>query len=195
MESIVAAFDLVVRVARPVVFGIIAVTAVVCVLAWAVRTRRINPFGSVARVTRRIADPLIIPVERRVVRAGGMPASAPWWALAAVALVGLALLALLGFVRDSIISVHFSLTQGPLGIVRLLILWTFVVLKAAIIVRVIMSWVGGTYSAIGRVVIGLTEWFLAPLRGVMPRLGPIDITPLVAWFLLDILQAIVARVL
>lgn len=195
MESIVAAFDLIMSVARPVVFGIIALTAVVCVLAWAVRTRRINPFGAVARFTRRIADPLIIPIERRVVRAGGMPASAPWWALAAVALVGLALLALLGFVRDSIIGVHLSLAQGPLGIVRLIVMWTFAVLKIAIIVRVITSWVSGTHSAIGRIAIGLTEWFLAPLRGVMPRLGPIDITPIVAWFLLDILQAIVMRVL
>jgi YggT family protein len=34
----------------------------------------------------------------------------------------------------------------------------------------------------------LTEWLLAPLRRIVPPLGMIDITPLVAYFLLVIAE-------
>jgi YggT family protein len=36
----------------------------------------------------------------------------------------------------------------------------------------------------------LTEWMLAPLRKVIPMFGPVDITPLVAFILLGILQSV-----
>ena len=32
-----------------------------------------------------------------------------------------------------------------------------------------------------------TEWMLAPLRRVIPAFGPLDLTPLVAWFGLGLL--------
>jgi YggT family protein len=40
------------------------------------------------------------------------------------------------------------------------------------------------YSPWVRWSFGLTEWLLAPLRRVVPSLGMIDITPIVAYYLL-----------
>jgi YggT family protein len=37
----------------------------------------------------------------------------------------------------------------------------------------------------------LTEWFMAPLRRVVPSLGMIDITPIIAYFALSILEGVV----
>lgn len=195
MRFVIDALDVVMAVARPVVFGLIGVVAVLCGLDWAVRTRRLSPFSALARFTRRTVDPLIAPVERRVVRAGGTPASAPWWTVVAAVLGGFALLALLAFVRDSLVAVHYSVSRGPGGVLRLVVSWAFVLLQLAVLVRVITSWVGGSYSAVGRLAHRMTEWMLAPLRRVIPSIGGIDITPILAWFLLNIIGDLVVGAL
>ncbi|MHB1298313.1 MAG: YggT family protein [Gemmatimonadaceae bacterium] len=195
MHMLVTIADATIALARPAVFAVIVLATILCLLDWLVRTRRVNPFGALARFTRRVADPIITPMERRIVRAGGTPASAPWWTLVAVTLGGLALLALLGLLRDALVNMYYSLSSGPKGIVRLLVTWSFAVLQIAIIVRVITSWVGGTYSAVGRMAFKLTEWFLRPLRRLIPGFGGIDITPIVGWLLLSVVEAVVLRAL
>ena len=105
------------------------------------RTRRISPFGSVGALFRRVVDPLIVPVERRVVRSGGLPASAPWWALVVVVLGGLVFLALMEFVRGQLAFAAAAGGAGTRGVLAVLITWTFGILQLALIVRVISSWV------------------------------------------------------
>ena len=41
--------------------------------------RRINPFGAWPSLIRRASDPVLRPLERRVVRMGGNPQDAPLW--------------------------------------------------------------------------------------------------------------------
>ena len=166
--------------------------AVVAAVDWLVRTRRINPFGPVARFMRRYIDPLLEPVERRVVRAGGLPASAPWWALAAIVIVGIVLLALLDFVGGLLADVMVGVSSGPGGLLRLLIFWTFTLLRIAILVRVIASWLPiGPFSPWVRWSFALTEPILQPLRRVIPPFRQIDLTPLVAFFGLGLLESLV----
>ena len=94
--------DLIIGVLRPGLLGLALALAGVAAIDWLVRTRRINPFGRVARVFRTSVDPLLMPVERIVVRAGGLPSSAPWWSLVFVAVAGILLIATLGFVREQL---------------------------------------------------------------------------------------------
>jgi YggT family protein len=55
-------------------------------------------------------------------------------------------------------------------------------------VRVILSWIGfNPDNPIHALVFEITEPILAPIRQFMPRIGMIDITPMVAGFLLLIL--------
>ena len=91
---------------------ILVVAAALAALAWAERTRRINAFGALARFARRL-DPLITPVERRIVRFGGTRVNAPWWALLTVLLMGAALLGLVGYLRDVLASIYYAMDQGP----------------------------------------------------------------------------------
>ncbi len=193
MQLVIQALDATIDLLRLgfTLFG--AVVVVLCVLDWAVRTRRINQFGGVARFTRRMVDPLVSAVERRIVRAGGNPVSAPWWTIVFVVFSALLILALLSFLRNSLVDVYYSASQGPMGIVRLLVAWAFTVLQLAIIVRVVTSWVGGTYSRIGRLAHTLTEWMLRPMRRVIPTFGGLDVTPILAWFLISIVQGAVLR--
>ncbi|HEY4131223.1 MAG TPA: hypothetical protein VGM50_11440, partial [Gemmatimonadaceae bacterium] len=90
-----AEFVQLVRVGLLYVGGVVAG---ICAIDWAVRTRRISPFSKVARFFRGSIDPVIGPVERVVVRAGGLPSAAAWWALVAYAVFGILLISLLGFI-------------------------------------------------------------------------------------------------
>lgn len=174
--------------------GVLIVAAGLATLAWAERSRRLNAFGAPARFARKL-DPLIAPVERRAVRFGVTHANAPWWTLLAVLLAGASLLGLVGYLRDVLVSIYSAVDQGPRGILRLAVASIFMVLQLALIGRVVMSWIGGTYSRIGQLAYTLTEWFLAPLRRVLPSIGMIDLAPLVAYFALSLLRGLALGVI
>jgi YggT family protein len=196
VSSLLNGFDLALGFLRLAFFGLAAVAAVVCVADWAARTRRISPFGVLARSMRRYVDPMIAPVEQRIVRAGGVPASAPFWALGAVVIGGIVILSALGFVRDQVAMVFAAAGMGGRGIMFLLVRWTFAILQIALLVRVLSSWFRiSPFSPWVRWAYAITEPILRPLRQVVPTIGMIDITPIVAYFLLYLLESFVMRLL
>src|SRR3954466_14576940 len=140
METFLSGADAVIAILRTALLSIAVVFGLICVLDWAVRTRKISPFNAIARFCRSTIDPFIAPVERRVVRAGGTPASAPLWALVAVVVGGILLLTLLDVIRLEIARSIIASQSGSAGIFRLLVSWTFTILKLALVVRVISSW-------------------------------------------------------
>ena len=81
-------------VARTLVVVALVYASAVALTHWAVRSRRITPFGAWPRFVRRVSDPVLLPLERRVVRAGGNPQDAPLWLLGIVIVGGLLLLSL-----------------------------------------------------------------------------------------------------
>lgn len=72
----------------------------------------------------------------------------------------------------------------------------FTVLSFAIIARALISWLPiDPYHPIVQFLYQITEPILVPLRRVIPPLGMMDITPIVAIILLQVLQTIVYRIL
>jgi len=64
---------------------------------------------------------------------------------------------------------------------------------AAIFFRAILSWVNpNPYSPLVRALDQITEPILGPLRRIIPRIGMIDITPMIAIFILIAIQRAVA---
>ena len=196
MEAFLSATDAGVQILKTVLLWIAVVFAAICALDWAVRTRKISPFNAIARFCRSTVDPLIAPIERKVVRAGGTPASAPLWALAAVVVGGILLLLFLDLVRTQVIMSMVASQNGSAGIFHLLVSWTFNILKFALIVRVISSWLPiSPYSGWVRWSYALSEPILAPLRRIVPNLGGLDITPILAYFLLNIIESVLFRLM
>ena len=180
------------EVLRVVLLSAALAMAVVAVIDWMVRTRRISPFSPIARFFRQRIDPLLEPVERRVIRAGGLPANAPWWALLAIVIIGIVLLAILDFVAGLVADLMVGVSGGAGGVLRLLVYWTFTIFRIAILVRVIASWLPvSPYSPWIRWSFTLSEPILRPLRRVIPPFRSIDITPIIAFFALGILEALV----
>lgn len=189
MGPVLGGFDGFLYLLRITMFAVVMVLAVVCLIDWLVRTRRISPFNPVARFMRSTVDPLMAPIERRVVRAGGMPASAPWWSLVFVVVMTLVLISLLGFIGDQVRALAMSSQAGAAGLFVLLVHWTFGLLRLALIVRIISSWFGmSPYGRWIRWSYQLTEPILGPLRQIVPTIGVIDITPIIAYFLLALLE-------
>ena len=196
VQGFFIAYDTVLAGLRLLLFTLACVLFVLFAVDWLVRTRRINPFGPIARFFRKAVDPLIMPVERRIVRAGGTPASAPWWTLVAVVVGGILLILALQFVRDLLVSTIASASRGPRGLYVLLVSWTFGILQIALIVRIIASWIRlNPYGRWIRWSYSLTEWLLRPLRSVIPPFGMIDLTPIVAYFILVLLESFFMRLL
>ena len=194
MSAILYGFDYITAALRGGLFAFAVVVGIFCTLDWMVRTRRLNPFGPVARFLRSTIRPLIVPVERRILRSGGNPQNAPWWTLAGVILGGIILLSLLDFVRDQIIFASALLSSGPAGLYKLVVSWAFAVLRLALIVRVLLSWMHPSpFAWYVRWSYALTEWFLRPMRGIIPLIGMIDITPILAYFLLGLVQTFLVR--
>jgi len=68
------------------------------------------------------------------------------------------------------------------------------VLTIAIVVRALLSWFPlGTGNPLVVILDQITEPVLAPLRRVVPRIGLIDITPIVAIILLQVVAEMVNR--
>jgi YggT family protein len=182
-------------VVRTIVILALAYASAVALTHWAVRSRRIDPFGRWPRFMRRLADPVVLPLERRIIRAGGSPQDAPLWLLGLVIGCGLLLLSLTSWLIGTASTFAMIAHGGPRVWLRALVSAAFTVLMAAILIRVIGSWLGiGPYRKWMRPVYALTNWLIDPIRRILPPLGVIDFSPMVAWLVLYVVRGFVLQV-
>lgn len=82
--------------------------------------------------------------------------------------------------------------MAPIGSLVILLLTA---MQIAIFLRFIFSWIDPSgRTAIGAFLNGVTEPILSPIRRLMPPVGVIDISPMVAFIVIIILQTIFRRV-
>src|SRR5881296_4594627 len=91
--------------ARYAVFAAFSLSVLVAFASWLVRARRVSPFGPLGRMLRAVSEPVIRPVEARLVRLGGNPVHAGWWLVVVVAAGGVLLLSLLDWIIHTVGSV------------------------------------------------------------------------------------------
>jgi YggT family protein len=164
--------------------------------AMAVQSRILNPFGAPARAIRSLTDPLLRPIEHRILRSGGNPQSAPWWLVGIAVAGGIVLVSGVQWLAAELLTLSAAAGAGPGFALRIAVDWAFNLVILALVVRIIGSWIGASrYTRWMRPFVFLTEWLLAPLRRFIPPLGMFDITPLVAWFILEIARSYVLRAL
>jgi uncharacterized protein YggT (Ycf19 family) len=181
---------------RFLVLAAAAVAAVAALAAMAVHTRRINPFGRAGRWIRRLTDPLLAPIERRLLRSRLDPRHAPWWLVGVTVFAGILLLTVVEWLAVEVVTLRAAADAGSRGLLYVVLDWTFSLLSLALIVRVMGSWIGVPASNRWMRPFTLaTEWLLAPLRRIIPSFAMFDVTPLVAWFLLRLLHTVVLRAL
>jgi YggT family protein len=180
-------------VARSLALAGVAVAGVIVVTHWAVRRRRLAPFGWWSRSIRKLSDPALRPIERRLLRGGGNPQDATYWLFGIAILAGLLLISGVRWLFGLGFELLALAGAGPGTWFRVALDWTVSVLTAALFIRVIAGWLGvSTYRPWMRPVYWLTEWLLGPIRRLLPRTGMIDFSPLIAYFALVIVRLLVA---
>ena len=177
---------------RAIVVLALVYASVVALTHWAVKSRRINPFGAWPRLVRKLSDPVLLPLERRVIRAGGSPHDAPLWLVGLVIGGGLLLLSLTHWLIGMAANMSMLAGGGPRVWLRLVVSAAFTVLMAAILIRVIASWLGiGAYNRWMRPFYALTSWLIDPIRRILPPFGMFDFSPMVAWLVLYVVRGFV----
>ena len=180
---------------RYLVFAAFATSVLVALASWLVRTRRISPFSALGRTLRSASEPLIRPVETRLVRAGGNPVHAGWWLVVAVAAVGVLLITLWNWLVDTAFSVVAAYAAGPRAAIALAVGVVFKILYIAIWVRVLGAWFGHfRYSRWVRPAYALTDWLVEPIRRVLPPAGGFDWSPLAALIALWVLKRVLLTI-
>ena len=72
----------------------------------------------------------------------------------------------------------------------------FTLLSLAILTRVLLSWVRvSPYHPAAEFLYQITEPILAPLRRIIPPVGMMDISPIIAMLLLQIIQQVLVAVI
>jgi YggT family protein len=72
----------------------------------------------------------------------------------------------------------------------------FTLLNLAILARVLLSWIRvSPYHPAVELLYRITEPILAPLRRIIPPIGMVDISPIVAMLLLQIIQQVLVAVI
>lgn len=183
-------------VARIIVVTALVYALVVALTHWAVRSRRLSPFGPWPRLVRQVSDAPLRRLERRIIRSGGSPQAAPLWLVGLVVAGGLVLLSLIHWLFGMIGTLSYLTYASPRSWARFLVGGVFSLLMAALFVRVIASWLGlSPYSRWMRPVIVLTDWLLEPIRRVLPPFGVLDLSPVVAYLILWVVRGFLLGVI
>jgi len=159
----------------------------------------LNPFAWTSRTTRRLTDVFVMPVRGSLRQVGMDPKFAPLVVILVVIVVGYFFGQLVGTVLLTIGGVWTSVQRGAvITAVGYIIYGLLSIYLILIIARIVFSWGQVSYqNRIMRFLVNTTEPLLGPLRRMLPPLGWIDISPLVAgliiWFLLSAVSGTLLR--
>jgi len=179
---------------RYTVIALVVFAALVAFGSWLIRTRRVSPFRGPGKILRALTDPVMRPVERRVVRMGGNPINAGGWLVVSTAALGIVFLSLAGWLVTTMQAAYVSANGGPRATFALVVNLVYRILFVALIVRVIAAWFGlFRYNRWIRPAYILTDWIVEPLRRIIPPVGGFDLSPIVAIILLQIVRQLVVQ--
>jgi YggT family protein len=177
--------------------GIIVAVIALMIVRLIVDAMDLNPFGWTSRTTRRLSDNLVVPVRGGLRNFGVDPKFAPLVVILLVILLGYFLLQLVATIATTLAGVLTSIQSGAvisvLGFILYGLLSIYILL---IIIRIVFSWGQVSYTnRIMRFLVDATEPLLGPLRRIIPPLGWIDISPIVAFLILWLFQSAIAGTL
>jgi YggT family protein len=175
----------------------IAVVIVLIVLRLIANQADLNPFGRSSINIRRLTDPMIGPVRRTLARMTVDPKYAPLVTILAAILLGWFVLQLVSGIANTLVGVIWGLTAHSITATMGYLLYGLLgVYSLLIFLRIILSWgMVGYSNRLTRFLVKVTEPLLGPLRRMVPTVGLFDISPIVAFVVIWLMQMAVAGTL
>lgn len=176
---------------------VIVATIALMLLRLVVNYADLNPFTWFAINVRRLSDPLINPVRRRLVSMGVEPKYAPLITILLVILVGWFAVQLASSICNTLAGIVFALQSKALvALIGYALFGLLGVYSLLIFIRIIFSWGMVSHrNVVMYFLVKTTDPLLVPLRRIVPTLGMIDISPIVAFILIWLFQGAVAGTL
>ncbi len=165
-----------------IVDTIASILAGVMLLRFWMQVVRVRPPTSIGQFVFQLSDWLVKPLRRVMPGSGGYD-----WAslLAAFIIILLSVVAAVGLVSGFDVRVIVLLS-----LVRFF-QWICYGFMATLIIEAIFSWVN-PYAPLAPFIRALNEPLLRPLRRVIPLFGNVDLTPLAALILLQIVSRVIS---
>ncbi|MBA3323089.1 MAG: YggT family protein [Pyrinomonadaceae bacterium] len=157
----------------------------------------LNPFSAPVLFVRRWSDPLVDPVRRGLLNFGFPPNAAPLVTILITILLGYFAVRLSDDLIETLVRVSYSARTGrPIALIGSLLYGALAVYATLIFIRIVFSWAQLSYSnRIMRFLINATEPLLGPLRRMIPPFGFFDLSALVAFFIIQLLQVAILNTL
>lgn len=179
------------------VIGAMVALIVLMIIRMIVDAADLNPFGAVHRTVRRLSDPFVYPARGFLRQFFADPKYAPIIVIIAIILTGLMAQNLVGTLGWMVQGIIWALSRGSIpallgfifhGLISIYILMIFL--------RVLFTMaLVGYGNRLMQILFHTTEPLLGPLRKRIPPVGRWDISPIVAFILLWLLQAAISATL
>ena len=159
-----------------------------------------NPFTWKVRTVRRLTDPVIAPVRWMLISFRLEPRVAPFVAIVLIGVIGYLAFMIADNILNTIAGVLYALSRhvtGATGAIIGYLLFGFLGLYILVIfLRILFSYLTSGYgNRWVRFMFQVTEPLLAPMRRMIPTMSMFDISPLIAFIILYLLQFVVAGTL
>jgi uncharacterized protein YggT (Ycf19 family) len=180
-----------------IVIAIILIIILLMVVRLIANAADLNPFAWTSRSIRRLSDPFVFPVRSSLLALGVDPKYAALVVILIGILLGWFVLQLSDTIKTTTIGLILSIQNAaPVLALGFIIFGLVSIYILLILIRIIFSWGMVSYSnRIMRFLVNTTEPMLGPLRRILPTLGPLDISPIVAYLILWLLQQAIAGTL
>ncbi|SDS53211.1 YggT family protein [Pseudomonas fuscovaginae UPB0736] len=157
----------------------------VVLLRFILQLVRANFYNPLCQFTVKATQPLLKPMRRVIPSLFGLDMSS---------------LVLAIIVQMLLMAVILLLSYGMTGHIGYLLIWAIIGITSlflkvfffAMIISVILSWVApSSQSPAAELVYQISEPVLAPFRKILPNLGGLDISPILAFLVIQLLQSYV----
>ena len=161
----------------------------------------LNPFGATHRTVRRMTDSFVIPLRGLLRQFHADPKYAPILVIVIVILTGLLVLNLVDTLSRMVLGITLALQMGsPAAVLGFILHGLISIYILMIFVRIVLMMAMVSYmNRWMRFLFDATEPLLGPLRKKIPPVGSgvrrWDISPIVAFVLLWLLQAAISATL
>jgi len=143
-----------------------------------------NFYNPLSQFLVKVTNPVLVPLRRIIPSIGKLDTSAIVLALG-LTVIKIVLLSLVVLGNVNIISILFV---SLIDLIKVVI-WIYII---SLLIQAVMSWVGSAHgNHVAPLVQSLTTPILRPIRRFVPNIGALDLSPLVAILILNILLIIV----
>lgn len=160
---------------------------VIILLRFVLQLSRADFYNPISQFAVKATNPFLIPLRRIIPGFAGVDIASLAMAIIFQALVLTLKIVVLTAVLPNFVGLMLMSAVLVLGVLLKLYFW-------ALIVMIVASWIapGSTHPALA-LINQITEPLMKPFRSILPSMGGLDLSPILVFLVLQILEKVVAQ--